>query len=131
MHEEDSVMHHIVNTNKEIPVPRSDALSIVALIKDSGHVEGYELSDGTAVSREVGVQMARDGMIKGVAVAQKKDTEYLRSLPDDSEGNNLGSLPTRDMDSFFVDEEWEMDVMGERAYGESAFGESSLSQDRP
>jgi hypothetical protein len=27
-------------------------------------------------------------------VAVKKDTEYLRSLPDDTENNNLGNLPS-------------------------------------
>jgi hypothetical protein len=128
MHQEDSAMHHIVNTNKEVPRPRPDARSIVALIKDSGHVEGYELSDGSSVSREEGVRMAREGRIKGVAIAQKKDTEYLRSLPDDSESNNLGSLPSHSVDSFFMEEEWERDMSGERPYGESAFGESPLSQ---
>ena len=105
MHEEDSVMHNddaalhrIMNTMQEIPEPRDDALSIVALIKDAGHISGYELSDGSVVSREEGVRMARDGRIKDVGIAHKKDTEYLRSLPDNSEDNNIGSLPSRSAD---------------------------------
>jgi hypothetical protein len=99
MHDEDSRMHRIINTNKEIPDPRPDAHSIVGLIKDAGHITGYELSDGSVVSREEGVQMARDGMIKDVGIAHKKDTEYLRSLPDDSDANNIGNLPARSLDS--------------------------------
>ncbi len=77
------------NTLDEIPAPKSDAKEIVGLVKHSGKTEGYQLSDGSTVSKE-----ARDGEIKGVGVAHRKDTEYLKSIPDDSEGNNLGSLPS-------------------------------------
>ena len=38
----------------------------------------------------------KSGKIKGVGIAHNKDTEYLKSLPDDKESNNLGSLPTVD-----------------------------------
>ena len=38
--------------------------------------------------------MAKMGEIAGVAVATKKGNEYLRSLPDDDESNNLGNLPS-------------------------------------
>ena len=38
--------------------------------------------------------MAKAGEIKNVGVAHRKDTEYLKSIPDGSEENNLGSLPT-------------------------------------
>lgn len=38
--------------------------------------------------------MAKAGDIRGVGVAHRKDTEYLKALPDGSENNNLGSLPT-------------------------------------
>ncbi len=82
------------NTLDEIPAPKSDAKEIVGLVKHSGKTEGYQLSDGSTVSKEEGVRMARDGEIKGVGVAHRKDTEYLKSIPDDSEGNNLGSLPS-------------------------------------
>ena len=80
--------------NEVTPHPGNDALSITGLIKTSGKISGYQLSDGENVSKEQGVQMAKDNKIKGVAVAVKKDTEYLRSLPDDNENNNLGNLPS-------------------------------------
>ena len=38
--------------------------------------------------------MAKDGEIKGVGVSvSKTGEEYVRSLPDDNESNNLSSLP--------------------------------------
>ena len=36
----------------------------------------------------------KDGEIKGVGIAHRKDTEYLKSIPDGSENNNLGNLPS-------------------------------------
>jgi hypothetical protein len=94
----------VMNTNKEIPVPHENAHSIVALVKESGQVTGYELSDGSFVSREEGVQMAHEGMIRDVAIAENKGTEYLRSLPDDSEDNNMGNLPVRNRESLSTDD---------------------------
>ena len=82
------------NTLDEIPQPKSDAREIVGLVKHSGKIDGYQLSDGSTVSKEEGVQMAKSGGIKGVGVAHRGDTEYLKSVPDGSEGNNLGSLPS-------------------------------------
>lgn len=55
---------------------------------------GYKLADGRILSREEGVQLAREGGIQGVGVATNKGTEYLKSLPDGSEENNLGNLPS-------------------------------------
>ncbi|WP_195264387.1 DUF3892 domain-containing protein [Clostridium sp. 1001275B_160808_H3] len=84
-----------ININKEVPTPNNDAESIKALIKKSGEVVGYELSNGERVSKEEGVKMAKNGQISGVAVGvSKKGEEYLRSLPDQNENNNLSSLPT-------------------------------------
>lgn len=80
--------------NEVTPTPGADALSITGLIKSSGKISGYQLSDGENVSKEQGVRMAKENKIKGVAVAVKNGTEYLRSLPDDSENNNLGNLPS-------------------------------------
>ena len=37
--------------------------------------------------------MAKAGDIQGVGVAHRKDNEYLKSLPDGTEKNNLGNLP--------------------------------------
>lgn len=64
------------------------------MVKNSGRVTGYQLSDGSTVSKEEGVAMAKAGEIQGVGVAHRKDSEYLKSLPDDTEDNNLGNLPS-------------------------------------
>ena len=82
------------NTLDEIPQPKSDAREIVGLVKHSGRIEGYQLSDGSTVTQEEGVQMAKSGDIRGVGVAHRGDTDYRKSVPDGSEGNNLGSLPS-------------------------------------
>lgn len=78
----------------EVPNPKSDAKEIIGLVKSSGKISGYQLSDGSTVSKEQGVSMAKAGDIKGVGVAHRKDSEYLKSLPDGTEGNNLGNLPS-------------------------------------
>lgn len=77
----------------EIPTPKDDALSITGLVKKRGRICGYQLSDNRIVSREEGVSMAKAGEIRGVGIAHKKDTVYLKSLPDGTEDNNLSSLP--------------------------------------
>ena len=77
----------------EVPEPKSDAKEVVGLVKTSGRVTGYQLSDGSTVSKEEGVNMAKAGEIEGVGIAHRKDNEYLKSLPDGSEDNNLGNLP--------------------------------------
>lgn len=83
------------NINKVVPTPNNNAQSIKALIKKSGEIIGYELSNGERISKEEGVKMAKDGQISGVAVSvSRKGEEYLRSLPDQDENNNLSSLPT-------------------------------------
>ena len=82
------------NTLDEIPKPKSDAKEIVGLIRNNGKIDGYQLSDHSTVSKAEGVQMAKAGEIKGVGVAHRGDTEYLKSIPDDSENNNLGNLPS-------------------------------------
>jgi len=82
------------NALDEVPQPKADAKEITGLLKSHGKITGYQLSDGATVSKEEGVAMAKAGEIRGVGVAHRKDTEYLKSLPDGSENNNLGSLPT-------------------------------------
>jgi hypothetical protein len=83
------------NINKVISPPNNNAQSIKALIKESGEIVGYELSNGERISKEQGVKMAKDGQISGVGVSvSRKGEEYLRSLPDEDESNNLNSLPT-------------------------------------
>ena len=78
----------------DVPTPKADAKEIVGLIKSSGRITGYQLSNGSTVSKEEGVAMAKAGDIKGVGVAHRKDSEYLKSLPDSKEDNNLGNLPS-------------------------------------
>ena len=82
------------NTLDQIPGAKSDAREIVGLVKHSGKIDGYQLSDGSTVSKQEGVNMAKAGDIKGVGVAHRGDTEYLKSIPDNSDDNNLGSLPS-------------------------------------
>lgn len=78
---------------KEVPDPKPDAREITALIKDEGRVTGYQLSDGRVLDKPVAVNLAREGGIRGVGVASRNGNEYLKSLPDGSEANNLGNLP--------------------------------------
>lgn len=78
----------------DIPTPKADAKEIVGLVKQRGRISGYQLSDGSRVSKEEGVAMAKSGDIKGVGISHRKDSEYLKSLPDGSENNNLGNLPS-------------------------------------
>ncbi len=85
------------NTLDEIPNPKADAKRIVALVKDGGRVTGYQLSDNSIVSKEDAVSMAKQGDIAGVGVAHRKDSEYLKSIPDGTESNNLGNLPSVSM----------------------------------
>ena len=79
---------------EEIPQPKPDAKSIVALTKKSGRVTGYQLSDGRVVDRAQGVQLAKQGDILGVGIGIRNGTEYLKSLPDANESNNLSNLPS-------------------------------------
>ncbi len=79
---------------KEIPEPSPNAQEITALVKDGGKVTGYQLSNGNVVDKEVGVQLAKEGGIKGVGVSERNGNEYLKSLPDGSENNNLSNLPS-------------------------------------
>ncbi len=83
-----------VHALDQIPEAKNDAKTIVGLVKSNGRTTGYQLSDGSTVSREEGVAMAKQGNIKGVGIAHRKDTEYLKSIPDGSENNNLGNLPS-------------------------------------
>lgn len=82
------------NTLDDIPQAKSDAKEIVGLTKNGGQITGYQLSDGSTVSKEQGVSLAKDGEIKNVGIAHRRDTEYLKSVPDGTEDNNLGNLPT-------------------------------------
>jgi len=79
---------------KEIPKPNNNAANITALVKDSGKVVGYQLSDGQTLSKEEGVALAKQGGIQGVGISERDGNEYLKSIPDATEHNNLSSLPS-------------------------------------
>ncbi len=79
---------------QDIPKPNANAQPIVALVKEGGRVTGYQLADGRILNKEQGVELARHGGIQGVGIAVRNGSEYLKSLPDGSENNNLGNLPS-------------------------------------
>ncbi|MBD5443934.1 MAG: DUF3892 domain-containing protein [Lachnospiraceae bacterium] len=83
-----------MNTLDDIPTPNGNAKDIVGLVKSSGRITGYQLSDGTTVSKQEGVDLAKAGEINGVGVAHRGDSEYLKTIPDGTEGNNLSNLPS-------------------------------------
>ncbi len=85
---------NIKNTLDEIPSPDSDAKKITGLVKESGKITGYQLSDKSIISKQAAVNMARKGKIKGVGIAHKGDTEYLKAVPNGTESDNLSHLPT-------------------------------------
>lgn len=91
--EQNDLTNLAMNAMSEIPTPRNDAKQIVALVKDGGRISGYQLSDGTIMSKEQGVALARQGGIRDVGVSSRNGNEYLKSLPDGTEDNNLGNLP--------------------------------------
>jgi len=84
----------VKNTLDEIPKAKTDAKRIVGLVKKGGRIAGYQLSDNSIVEKQQAVNMAKQGQIAGVGIAHRGDTEYLKSIPDGSENNNLGNLPS-------------------------------------
>ena len=81
-------------TLDQIPQANANAKRIVGLVKEGGRITGYQLSDETFVSKPEAVSMAKQGQIAGVGIAHRGDTEYLKSVPDGRENNNLGNLPS-------------------------------------
>lgn len=84
----------VKNTLDQIPQAEPNAKHIVGLVKEGGRITGYKLSDETFVSKPEAVFMAKQGQIAGVGIAHRGDTEYLKSIPDGTENNNLGNLPS-------------------------------------
>ena len=81
-------------TLDQIPQANANAKHIVGLVKEGGRIKGYQLSDETFVSKPEAVSMAKQGQIAGVGIAHRGDTEYLKSIPDGNENNNLSNLPS-------------------------------------
>ena len=84
----------VKNTLDEIPQPKGNAKKIVGLVKESGKITGYQLSDETFLSKTDAVQMAKQGEIADVGIAHRGDHEYLKSIPNGSDQDNLGNLPS-------------------------------------
>ena len=84
----------VKQTLDQIPRADANAKRITGLVKEGGRITGYQLSDNTVVEKQQAVDMAKQGQIAGVGIAHRGDTEYLKSIPDGSENNNLGNLPS-------------------------------------
>ena len=84
----------VKNTLDQIPQPNADAKRIVGLVKEGGRITGYQLSNNTIVEKQQAVNMAKQGQISGVGIAHRGDTEYLKSIPNGNENDNLGNLPS-------------------------------------
>lgn len=83
------------NINQIISEGGPNAKQITKFIKQDNQVVGYVLSTGEKVSIEQAIQLAKQGMLEHVGVSTSKDgSEYIRSLPDDDESNNLSNLPS-------------------------------------
>ena len=82
------------NALDQIPDANANAKRITGLVKEDGRITGYQLSDNSIVDKQQAVDMAKQGQISGVGIAHRGDTEYLKSIPDGSENNNLGNLPS-------------------------------------
>ena len=92
--------HNLVkNTLDQIPLAAPDAKRIVGLVREGGRITGYQLSDNSIVEKQQAVDMAKHGQIAHIGIAHRGNTEYLKSIPDGSENNNLGSLPSVSPDS--------------------------------
>ena len=84
----------VKNTLDQIPQAGPNAKRIVGLVKEGGRITGYKLSDESFVSKPEAVSMAKQGQIVGVGIAHRGDTEYLKSIPNGDENDNLGNLPS-------------------------------------
>ena len=84
----------VKQTLDQIPQANANAKRIVGLVKQSGRITGYQLSDHSIVEKQQAVNMAKQGQIAGVGIAHRGDTEYLKAIPNGSENDNLGNLPS-------------------------------------
>ncbi len=84
----------VKQTLDQIPQAKPNAKRIVGLVKEGGRITGYQLSDNSIVEKQQAVNMAELGQIAGVGIAHRGDTKYLKAIPDGTENNNLGNLPS-------------------------------------
>jgi hypothetical protein len=95
-----NIANNVKNTLDTIPTANGDAKKIVALVKKNGKVTGYKLSDNSIVEKNEAIAIAKNGGISGVGIAHRGNNEYLKSIPDGSESNNLSNLPSLSARSF-------------------------------
>ena len=69
------------NINIMNPVPNKDAKSITGLVRKNGRIAGYELSDGRVLSKQEGVALAKQGGIRGVAIASRNGAPCPTATP--------------------------------------------------
>ncbi len=86
-------------TLDQIPQAEANAKRITGLVKEGGKITGYQLSDNSIGGKQQAVNMAKQGQIASVGIAHRGDTKYLKSIPDGSENNNLGNLPSVSSDT--------------------------------
>ena len=84
----------VKQTLDHIPTPKPNACHIIGLVKQGGKVAGYQLSNNCKVDKQQAVAMAKQGLIAGVGIAHRGNTEYLKSIPNSSENDNLNNLPS-------------------------------------
>lgn len=74
-----------------------DSKSQIVKVKKNqdGDITDVMLDNGNVYSINEAITMTRDGIIQGVNVGKARNgREYLRSNPNDSEGDNLDNIPT-------------------------------------
>jgi len=60
-----------------------------------GDITDVMLENGNVYSINEAIMMTKDGLIEGVNVGKARNgREYLRSNPNDSEGDNLDNMPS-------------------------------------
>lgn len=93
--EHPTTMNFSQAVNKVVSEGGEGAKEIIKLIKEGGDVVGYELSTGEHITLQQAIGLAKQNMLQHVGVSVSKDgSEYIRSLADADESNNLGNLPS-------------------------------------
>ncbi len=83
------------NINRVTSEGGPGAQQIVKFIKQDNQVVGYVLSSGEKINVQQAISLAKEGQIEHVGVSVSKGgKEYIRSLPDGDESNNLDNLPS-------------------------------------
>ena len=67
---------------------------VTGLVKEGSTIVGYQLSNGQTLNKQEAVALAKQGGLQGVGVSERNGSEYLKSLPDSNESNNLSNLPS-------------------------------------